>query len=81
MKPYRIFVEKRPQYRSEAESLRNELNSNLGLNIADLRFLCVYDLFGFSDELVADSSYKVFAEPATDKVSADVDFQPPLYGH
>ena len=75
MKPYRIFVEKRPQYRSEAESLRNELNSNLGLNIADLRFLCVYDLFGFSDELVADSSYKVFAEPATDKVSADVDFQ------
>ncbi|MBD5355601.1 MAG: phosphoribosylformylglycinamidine synthase [Bacteroides sp.] len=75
MTPYRIFVEKREQYRVEADSLRNELNSNLGLNIKDLRLLCVYDLFGFTPELVEKSSYKVFGEPATDTVSKEVDFE------
>ena len=39
----RIFVEKRPEFRTEAESLRRELNSNLGLDIRSLRLLCVYD--------------------------------------
>ncbi|MDE6768935.1 MAG: phosphoribosylformylglycinamidine synthase, partial [Muribaculaceae bacterium] len=75
MTPYRIFVEKREPYRVEAESLRNELNSNLGLNIKDLRLLVVYDLFGFTPELVEKSDYKVFGEPATDTVSKEVDFE------
>ena len=75
MKPYRIFVEKREPYRVETESLRNELNSNLGLNIGSLRLLCVYDLFGFTPELVEKSSYKVFGEPATDTVAGEVDFE------
>ena len=75
MTPYRIFVEKRDPYRVEAESLRNELNSNLGLDIKDLRVLAVYDLFGFSPELLEKSSYKVFGEPATDSVSKEVDFE------
>ncbi len=75
MTPYRIFVEKRDPYRVEAESLRNELNSNLGLDIKDLRVLAVYDLFGFSPELLEKSSYKVFGEPATDTVSKEVDFE------
>ena len=48
----RIFVEKRPEFRIEAESLRQELNSNLGLDIKNLRLICVYDLFGFSDRLL-----------------------------
>ena len=52
----RIFVEKRPEFRTEAESLRRELNSNLGLDIKNLRLLCVYDLFGFTPELVVDDS-------------------------
>ncbi len=78
MTPYRIFVEKREPYRVEAESLRNELNSNLGLNISDLRMLCVYDLFGFSAELVEKSSYKVFGEPATDTVAKEAEGRPYL---
>ena len=65
---HRIFVEKREPYRVEAESLLRELNSNLGLKISQLRLLCVYDLFGFSDELVEKSRYRVFGEKATDKV-------------
>ena len=69
----RIFVEKRPEFRTEAESLRRELNSNLGLDIKNLRLLCVYDLFGFTPELVERSAYRVFGEPATDNVSDSVD--------
>ncbi len=70
---HRIYVEKRPEFRTEAESLRKELNANLGLNIQNLRLLCVYDLFGFSDELIEKSSYRVFGEPATDNVSSTLD--------
>lgn len=66
---YRIFVEKRPGFRSEAESLRNELNSTLGLDIADLRIVAVYDLFGFTPELLEKTRFSVFGEPATDTVS------------
>ena len=61
----RLFVEKREPYRVEAESLRKELNSNLGLDIRSLRLLCVYDLFGFTPELVERASYGVFGEKAS----------------
>lgn len=71
---FRIFVEKREPFRVEAESLRKELNANLGLRIAQLRLLCVYDLFGFTEELVEQSSYRVFGERATDTVTREVDF-------
>ena len=71
---YRIFVEKREPFRVEAESLRKELNSNLGLSIASLRLLCVYDLFGISKELLEQSRYRVFGEKATDSVTDEVDF-------
>ncbi|MCH5238979.1 MAG: phosphoribosylformylglycinamidine synthase [Muribaculaceae bacterium] len=75
MKPYRIFVEKRPQFRVEAQSLQEELNSNLGLNIKDLRLLTIYDLFGFDKELKEKTSYRVFGEPATDIVTEDIDLE------
>ena len=72
---HRIFVEKREQFRVEAESLRHELNSNLGLNISTLRLLCVYDLFGFPASLVEESRYRVFGERATDRVTDEVDYE------
>ena len=50
MKNYRIFVEKYPRFQVEAETLRKELNNNLGLKLASLRLLNVYDLFGFSED-------------------------------
>lgn len=70
----RIFVEKTEPYRIEAESLRKELNSNLGLDIKNLRLVCVYDLFGFTPDLLEKSAYRVFGEPATDKVAYAPDF-------
>ena len=79
MTPYRIFVEKSEPFRIEAESLRNDLNSNLSLDIKDLRLISVYDLFGFSPELKEKSSYKVFGEPATDIVTESIDLDGKKY--
>lgn len=69
----RIFVEKREGFQTRAESLRQELNSRLNLQLSDLRLLCVYDLFGFSDTLLEDARYKIFAEPAVDTVYDNID--------
>ena len=77
----RIFVEKTEPYRIEAESLRRELNNNLGLDIKSLRLLAVYDLFGFSPDLLEKASYRVFGEPATDRVSYAPDFNSEYEGH
>ena len=66
---YRLFVEKKEGFRVEAESLLSELNENLGLQMRHLRYLCVYDLFGFSPELLEKSRYSVFGETVTDTVS------------
>ena len=66
---HRLFVEKREGFRVEAESLRRELNENLQLHLQQLRYLCVYDLFGFNDELLEKSKYSVFGETVTDTVS------------
>ena len=65
----RIFVEKRPGFRVEAESLRKEFNENLGLSLHELRLLNVYDLAGFSDGLLEKCRYAVFGETVTDTVS------------
>ena len=70
---YRIFVEKLPRFRVEAESLRRELNVNLNLSLKELRVLNVYDLFGFSEELLRKSRYSVFGETVTDRVSDECD--------
>ena len=70
---YRIFVEKYPEFQVEAASLKAELNENLQLNLQSLRLLNVYDLFGFTPELLEKSRYSVFGEIVTDKVSDECD--------
>ena len=65
---YRLFVEKKEGFRVEADSLKHELNENLQLHIEHMRYLCVYDLFGFSEELLEKSKYSVFGEIVTDTV-------------
>ena len=65
----RIFVEKNLGFRVEAESLRSELNENLGLAIRNLRCLNVYDLEGFSPELLEKCRYGIFGETVTDTVT------------
>lgn len=69
MTSYRVYVEKKEQFRVEADSLRDELNENLQLSLRALRQINVYDLFGFSRELVDKTAYGVFGERVTDEVT------------
>ncbi len=69
MGSYRIYVEKKPGFQVEANSLKEELNENLLLNLKTLRLLCVYDLFGFTEKLVQEARYRVFGEVVTDTVT------------
>ncbi len=69
MNNYRIFVEKRPAFQVEARSLMNELNENLQLNMQSLRYINVYDLFGFTPQLLEQCRYTVFGETVTDTVT------------
>lgn len=73
MANYRIFVEKYPEFHVEAGSLKAELNENLQLDLQSLRLLNVYDLFGFTPELLEKSRYSVFGEIVTDNVSDECD--------
>ena len=73
MNNYRIYVEKRPAFQVEAQSLKNELNENLQLNLQSLRYINVYDLFGFTPELLEQCRYTVFGETVTDTVSDECD--------
>ena len=72
MKNRRIFVEKKQQFRVEAASLLAEFNENLSLDLGSLRLINVYDLFGFSDDLLEKSRYSVFGEVVTDTVTDDL---------
>ena len=69
----RIFVEKKPAFRVEAESLRNEFNENLSVGIRQLRLVNLYDLSGFSDELLERCRYTVFGERVSDTVTDSLD--------
>lgn len=70
---YRIYVEKYPEFQVEARSLLGELNENLQLDLPSLRYLNVYDLFGFTGELLEKSRYSVFGEIVTDSVTETCD--------
>ena len=71
MNAHRIFVEKCSEFQVEAQSLKNEFNENLSFSLRTLRLLNVYDLFGFSDELLEKCRYTVFGEVVTDTVTDD----------
>ncbi|MDR3047750.1 MAG: phosphoribosylformylglycinamidine synthase, partial [Bacteroidales bacterium] len=72
-KNFRLFVEKKAGFQVEAESLKNDLNSNLHLNIKELRIINVYDLFNIEPELLEKAKYQIFAEPVVDSVLENLD--------
>lgn len=76
---YRIFVEKKRQFRVEAQSLQRELNANLQLSLTDMRLINVYDLFGFTPELLERTRYGVFGEIVTDDVADSIDLSSVSY--
>lgn len=79
MSNYRIFVEKHPEFQVEAKSLLGKLNENLQLELKTLRLLNVYDLFGFTPDLLEKSRYSVFGEIVTDSVTDSIDLDGAKY--
>lgn len=75
MNTYRVYVEKKKQFQVEAKSLREELNSNLGLKLKTLRLLNIYDVFHCSEALLKQAKYKVFGEIVTDTVTLKLDLK------
>ena len=73
MNSRRIFVEKKPAFRVEADSLRKEFNENLSVDIRSLRLVNLYDLSGFSDDLLEKCRYTVFGERVSDTVTDTFD--------
>ena len=57
----------------------SELNENLQLNLQSLRYINVYDLFGFTPELLEQCRYSVFGETVTDTVTDTCDLTDAKY--
>ena len=73
MRDIRIFVEKKEGFNVEASSLKETLNHNFNVNIANLRLLKVYDIFHIEEALLEKAKTTVFSEPVTDNVYEQVD--------
>ena len=61
---YRIYVEKKPGFDVEANGLKNELTSLLGIkDLTGLRLLNRYDVEGIDEALFNQCVSTVFSEP------------------
>ena len=64
---YRIYVEKKPGFDVEAEGLKNELVSLLGIqSLNGVRLLNRYDVEGIDEALFNQCATTVFSEPPVD---------------
>ena len=70
---YRIYVEKKPGFDVEANGLKNELISLLGIkDLTGLRLLNRYDVEGIDEALFNQCVSTVFSEPPVDNTYAQL---------
>ena len=70
---YRIYVEKKPGFDVEANGLKNELTSLLGIkDLTGLRLLNRYDVEGIDEALFNQCVGTVFSEPPVDNTYAEL---------
>ncbi len=63
----RLFVEKKPDFAIEADSLKRDLQENLLLSgLTGLRIVHRYDIQGLSDEVFEQARTLIFSEPQVD---------------
>ncbi|MCR4563760.1 MAG: phosphoribosylformylglycinamidine synthase [Clostridiales bacterium] len=70
---YRIFVEKREGLTNEANALKNDIISTLGIRLDSLRILNRYDVENIEKDLFDYSVKTVFSEPQLDIVSYNLE--------
>ncbi len=76
---YRIFVEKKQGFQTEANSLLADLVENLRIDIKGLRLLNIYDIFNISEELLVKAKKNIFGEIVTDYIYDSIDLKGTKY--
>lgn len=79
MSQYRIFVEKKDIYATEAKSLRHDLNENLHLNLTNTRVINIYDLFNVNETELETAKQNVLSEIVTDMTSDSIELSDKTY--
>ena len=70
---YRIYVEKKKDFASEAASLKNEITNLLQVKgLKNLRIVNRYDVENISERLFEDSIERVFSEPQVDDTAKEL---------
>lgn len=72
---FRIYVEKREGFQTEALSLLSDLKNNLSLNLSSLRLLNIYDCFNIEEGLLEKAKKSIFSEVQTDVVFDSIDLE------
>lgn len=71
---YRVYSEKKEDYRESAKSLLNDIRAFLGVDgIEDVRIINRYDVEGIDEKLFNACIPTVFSEPQVDTVSRDLE--------
>ena len=71
---YRLFVEKKPAYRQEAEAIRNDIRSFLGVRaLEEVRLVNRYDVENIDPAVMAQCVNTVFSEPQVDDAAYELD--------
>ncbi|MCL1924159.1 MAG: phosphoribosylformylglycinamidine synthase, partial [Defluviitaleaceae bacterium] len=65
---YRVFVEKKEDFKSEAKKLMRELNEALNISLEKVRIINVYDLFNVSESELEIAKSQVLSELVTDNI-------------
>lgn len=63
---HRVFIEKKPEFATEADSLKHELNELFGLGLESVRIINTYDLFNTNATELGIAKDSVLAETVTD---------------
>ncbi len=67
---FRIYVERKPGFESEAQSILSEINGFLGISsVKGVRYFNRYDIENTSDDVSKMAAIKVFSEPQSDSVA------------
>ena len=66
---YRIYIERKPGFQSEAENIFGEINGFLGISgVTKVRYLNRYDIENTSDDVSKAATLRIFSEPQSDSI-------------
>ncbi|MGM0674087.1 MAG: phosphoribosylformylglycinamidine synthase, partial [Spirochaetota bacterium] len=69
----RLFVEKKPGFRTKAVAMQREISEVLGISaVSGVRLLQRYDLDNLRDDVLRRALHTVFADPVSDTVSYEL---------